>query len=75
MSCPLCPPGKEFHMKICKCDSCRYTFRYPILPAFCPDCGKQDVRPADKMEIKTYWCDQAMLAEEIRAGLYAASPI
>ena len=62
-------------MIICKCDSCRYTFRYPILPITCPDCGKRNVRRADKIEIKSYWQDQALIAEEIRAGLYAAGSL
>ena len=60
-------------MKICICESCRYTFRYPILPPSCPDCGHKKVRLADKNEIKEFHRLQAILAEEIRMGLYAAT--
>ena len=67
--------GKESNMIICKCDSCRYIFRCPIFPVSCPDCGKRNVRKAEKIEVKSYWQDQALIAGEIRAGLYAAGSI
>ena len=60
-------------MKICFCESCHYTFRYPVLPPSCPDCGKEDVRIADGKEAEEYHRIQAVLAEEIRTGLYAAA--
>ena len=69
-------------MKICTCESCHYTFRYPSraretraflsLPPSCPDCGRKNVRPATKEEIREFHRMQAILAEEIRMGLYAA---
>lgn len=59
-------------MKICICESCRYTFRTPVMPACCPDCGKEKIRPANSKEIREYHRLQAILAEEIRMGLYAA---
>ena len=58
-------------MKIYTCDCCRYTFRYPVLPLSCPDCGKHAVRIANNHEVNNYWRDQKILAEEIKAGLYA----
>ena len=60
-------------MKICKCEACRYVFRYPLIPAGCPDCGQRTVRAADEKEVKTYWEDQKILQEEIQRGLYAAA--
>lgn len=60
-------------MKICICESCHYTFRYPILPPSCPDCGKENIRHANKDEIKEFHRMQRILAEEIRMGLYAAT--
>ena len=60
-------------MKICICESCHYTFRYSILPPSCPDCGHKKIRLADKNEIKEFHHLQAILAEEIRMGLYAAT--
>ena len=60
-------------MRIYRCDCCRYTFRYPIKPPACPDCGKHAVRPATGREVKIYRADQKILAEEIRKGLYAAA--
>ena len=60
-------------MKICKCESCRYVFRYPIIPSGCPDCGQRLVRAANIQEIKMYLNDQKILRDEIRKGLYAAA--
>ena len=60
-------------MKLCTCDYCRYIFRYPVIPVRCPDCGKRNIRPADKQEIAAYRRDQTLLAEEIRMGLYKAA--
>lgn len=60
-------------MKICTCESCHYTFRYPIIPPSCPDCGNKNVRMADDKEIREYHRLQKILAEEIRMGLYAAT--
>ena len=58
-------------MKICTCENCRFTFRYPLLPLACPDCGKKDtVRPATEKEITDYWYMQEIIKEEIRLGLY-----
>ena len=59
-------------MKICRCESCRYIFRYPIIPSFCPDCGRETVRKADEGELREFKRDQLILAKEIKAGLYAA---
>ena len=53
----------------------RYTFRYPVMPVICPDCGKQEVRAANGKERKIYWHDQVLLAREIRAGLYAGGAV
>ncbi|HAE44617.1 MAG TPA: hypothetical protein DCG37_03315 [Lachnospiraceae bacterium] len=60
-------------MKICTCESCRYTFCCRILPNSCPDCGKKAIRIANNKEISEYHKLQAILAEEIRTGLYAVS--
>ena len=60
-------------MKICTCTSCRYIFRYPVLPSSCPDCGKQTVRLASALEIKEFHINQAIIAQEIRDGLYEAA--
>ena len=60
-------------MKICKCESCKYVFRYPLLPSSCPDCGKQSVRIATEKERYDFHRNQKVLAEEIRLGLYAVS--
>ena len=60
-------------MKICICESCHYTFRYPLLPSSCPDCGRKDVRIANEDEVKEFHRLQAILAEEIRTGLYPAA--
>ena len=57
-------------MKICTCEHCRYTFRYPLIPLMCPDCGKKKVRPASKKEILRFRIEQQIIADEIRAGLY-----
>ena len=57
-------------MKICTCESCRYTFRYPLVPPTCPDCGQKTVRKATEHEIEDYHRMQRILAEEIRLGLY-----
>ena len=37
----LQPPDGGPNMKICTCEHCRYTFRYPLIPLMCPDCGKK----------------------------------
>ena len=58
-------------MKICTCEKCHYTFRYPLLPPACPDCGAKAVRPATEQEKKEYHRNQKILREEINAGLYA----
>jgi len=63
----------EMTMKICKCESCRYIFRYPVIPSGCPDCGQRRVRAANIQEIRSYLSDQKILREEIRKGLYAAA--
>ena len=60
-------------MKICTCEYCRYTFRYPMLPVSCPDCGRKKVRPASEKEVLRYWTEQQILADEIRTGLYTAA--
>ena len=60
-------------MIICTCDKCKYTFRYPLLPPACPDCGTKAVRPANEQEKKEYRKNQRILAKEIRSGLYAAA--
>lgn len=60
-------------MKICTCTSCRYTFRYPIVPSACPDCGRQTVRLASSREIEEFLHNQKILAKEIRLGLYPPS--
>lgn len=57
-------------MKICTCEHCRYTFRYPLIPLTCPDCGMKKVRPANKKEILRFRIEQQIIADEIRAGLY-----
>ncbi len=60
-------------MHICTCSHCKYTFRYPMIPFHCPDCGKDAVREATEEEIRDYHQMQAILREEIRLGLYAAT--
>jgi len=60
-------------MRIYTCTSCRYTFRYPAPPSACPDCGRQTVRIATMSEVKKYNREQALLAREIRLGLYPAA--
>ena len=60
-------------MRICKCDNCRYTFRYPLIPSNCPDCGSSAVRTANEKEVEIFEQDQKTLQEEIRMGLYAAA--
>lgn len=60
-------------MKICTCEKCRYTFRYPLLPPACPDCGSHSVRQATEQEKKEFHRNQKILAQEIRMGLYAAT--
>ena len=59
--------------RICTCESCRYTFRYPIFPTACPDCGKKTVRTATDQEIEEYYKNQLILEREIREGLYPAT--
>ena len=66
---------EEAVMKLCTCDHCRYIFRYPIIPVRCPDCGKRNVRPANEQETDAWRHDQAVLAEEIRLGLYKAATV
>ncbi len=39
----------------------------------CPDCGRKEVRIANKDEVKEFHRLQAILAEEIRTGLYPAA--
>ena len=41
------------------------------MPFSCPDCGEKKVRIADEEEVKEFHRMQAVLAEEIRMGLYA----
>ena len=60
-------------MKICICENCHYTFRYPLLPPSCPDCGRKNVRIANDDEVNEFHRMQASLAEEIRTGLYPAT--
>ena len=62
-------------MKICTCETCRYIFRYPIIPSRCPDCGKDRVRRATSSEVSAFRADQKILAEEIRAGLYGTAAV
>ena len=59
-------------MKICTCEKCRYTFRYPLIPELCPDCGAKKVRQATPAEIKDFYDMQKLLEEEIRDGLWTA---
>ena len=61
---------EDSNMKICTCEHCRYTFRYPLIPLTCPDCGMKKVRPANKKEILRFRIEQQIIADEIRAGLY-----
>ena len=58
-------------MMICTCEKCRYTFRYPIQPLTCPDCGSSAVRPTNEKEKKDFHREQKILAKEIQLGLYA----
>ena len=60
-------------MKVFICDCCRYTFRYPLKPQFCPDCGREAVRTATETEVTDFHRDQKILAEEIRNGTYSAT--
>lgn len=62
-------------MKTCTCESCHYTFRYPLIPITCPDCGRDAVRLANRKEIKAYRIEQILLAEEIRAGIYGSGSV
>jgi Zn finger protein HypA/HybF involved in hydrogenase expression len=57
-------------MKICTCENCRFTFRYPVLPLACPDCGQDAVRLATENELSDYYKMQEIIKEEIRLGLY-----
>jgi Zn finger protein HypA/HybF involved in hydrogenase expression len=59
-------------MKVCTCENCRFTFRYPILPLACPDCGHDAVRLATEKELSDYYKMQEIIKEEIRLGLYPA---
>ena len=65
--------GETIMMKICTCEACKYTFRYPLLPLHCPDCGRSAVRDATGEEIKEFYHLQEILAEEIRSGIYGAA--
>lgn len=56
----------------CAKDSSTRCARVPLLPPSCPDCGRKNVRQATKDEIREFHRMQAILAEEIRMGLYAA---
>lgn len=60
-------------MKICACENrnCRYIFRYPLVPPTCPDCGKKNVRPANRDEITRYTHEQEILRKEISMGLWS----
>ena len=58
-------------MKICTCSQCRYTFRYPLVPTCCPDCGARAVRRATSSEIREFRRMQKIIEEEIRSGLCA----
>ena len=60
-------------MKIFTCEHCHFTFRYPLLPAACPDCGRNKVRPASEKEVLRYRIEQQVIADEISAGMYAAA--
>ena len=60
-------------MKICTCEACRYTFRYPIIPLRCPDCGKEAVREAAAKEIRQFHIEQEILRKEVQLGIYAAA--
>ena len=61
-------------MEIYTCRQCRYTFRRPLLPASCPDCGTGTVRKATVREIREYDRIQRLLAEDIRMGLWEGTP-
>ena len=63
---------KNSILKMCTCETCRYTFRDFIIPPACPDCGKDTVRKATASEVREYHKYQKILAEEIRLGLYGA---
>ena len=56
-------------MKIYTCDHCRYIFPARLLPAGCPDCGKDQVRSADEKEIREYRHFREIIREEIRLGV------
>ena len=62
-------------MKIYTCESCDFTFRYPIHPTTCPDCGQKLIRPANAYEIERYHLEQRILAEEIKMGLYPVAAL
>ena len=44
-------------MKIYRCDCCRYTFRYPLRPQFCPDCGKDLLQRRSRKGRVFYGCE------------------
>ena len=77
VQCYTDPAANEvkYIMKICTCEACRYTFRYPLIPPRCPDCGHGKVREANRNEIKEYHRLQKILAEEIRLGIYGAAVV
>ncbi len=60
-------------MKYCTCESCRFTFRYPILPPACIDCGEGPVRNATDEEIEDYHRKQKILQAKIMSSLYAGA--
>ena len=64
---------KESDMKICTCEACRYTFRYPIVPLRCPDCGKDAVRESSAKEIRQFHIEQEIVRKEIQLEIYAAA--
>ena len=60
-------------MKICTCEACRYTFRYPIVPLRCPDCGKDAIRESSAKEIRQFHIEQEIIRKEVQLGIYAAA--
>ena len=60
-------------MKICTCEACRYTFRYPIVPLCCSDCGKDAIRESSAKEIRQFHIEQEIVRKEVQLGIYAAA--
>ena len=60
-------------MRICTCEACHYTFRYPIVPLRCPDCGKDAVREAAAKEIRQFHIEQEIIRKEVQLGIYAVA--